>query len=33
MKKQPMSFGRGFSEYSEHSETWEMDGEKVNDLG
>ena len=33
MKKQPMSFGRGFSEYSEHSETWEMDGEKVNDFG
>ena len=32
MKKQLVSFERGLSEYSEHSETWEMDEEKVNDL-
>lgn len=30
MKKQLVSFERGLSEYSE---TWEMDEEKVNDLG
>jgi len=33
MKKQLMIFGRSLSEYSEHPETWEMDGETVNDLG
>ena len=33
MKKQLVNFGRSLSEYSEHPETWEMDGEKVNDLG
>ena len=33
MKKQLVSFERGLSEYSEHSETWEMDEEMILELG